>query len=434
MFVLEKNQVRRHEVSIEPILWIYTLNKQGFHPVKLRVTFQRRRRYYPVQYKSRNLFLSKADWNAVSAKPKGELARVKAGVQEVVFKANSAVSKLSSGNRPFTFAGFEENFFVKEASVDFLRQFEVYLERLLMEERHGSYSSYQCAYRALVAFVEPEMSLSPYDVTVDFLRRFEKFLRDKRKAGGTTVGIYMRELRAIYNVCALEDVRLKDVYPFGTERKGKYPIKASNKSSKKFGALTGEQVKRLMSYKCDRYSRVYEAKQYWLFSFFCQGMNFRDIAHLKYRNIVNGVIRYTRQKTKRTEEHEVLEIPVTDAVRAIIEALGNQKRELNDYVFPVLLGASDSLSVEKIIRQKIKTVNGWLKRLCKEIGLPLITTYWSRHTYASLLKYSGVSVEMIRELLGHSDIKTTEHYLRRFDNAARAKVNADLIEAIATAS
>lgn len=68
-------------------------------------------------------------------------------------------------------------------------------------------------------------------------------------------------------------------------------------------------------------------------------------------------------------------------------------------------------------------VNARLKTLCENNKLPVITTYWARHSYAQLLKSSGESVEMIRELLGHSDIRTTESYLKRFDLERKKEVS-----------
>ncbi len=80
----------------------------------------------------------------------------------------------------------------------------------------------------------------------------------------------------------------------------------------------------------------------------------------------------------------------------------------------------------RTINQKNKIVNKWLKRICEANELPAITTYWARHSYASLLKQSGHSVELIREMLGHSDIKTTESYLKRFDLAKKRDANESI--------
>lgn len=73
-------------------------------------------------------------------------------------------------------------------------------------------------------------------------------------------------------------------------------------------------------------------------------------------------------------------------------------------------------------------INRRLKELCEANSLPAITTYWARHSYANLQKQSGASVEEIRELLGHSDMRTTEAYLKRFDIERKKKANERIEE------
>jgi site-specific recombinase XerD len=43
-------------------------------------------------------------------------------------------------------------------------------------------------------------------------------------------------------------------------------------------------------------------------------------------------------------------------------------------------------------------------------------TYTARHSFASVLKKSGVNIALISEALGHSDLATTQIYLDSFDN------------------
>ena len=45
-----------------------------------------------------------------------------------------------------------------------------------------------------------------------------------------------------------------------------------------------------------------------------------------------------------------------------------------------------------------------------------LTTYVARHSFATILKKSGVNIALIGEALGHSDIATTQIYLDSFDN------------------
>jgi integrase len=136
-----------------------------------------------------------------------------------------------------------------------------------------------------------------------------------------------------------------------------------------------------------------------------------------------------------------MEILLNDNIRGIISAIGNPDKRDSSYVFTIVPNGLASTAqrrtkkektiaerIDEIIRQKIKMVNERLKKLCMENDLAelKLTTNWARHTYASLLKEAGESVEMIRELLGHSDIKTTESYLKRFDLKTKQAANSKI--------
>lgn len=422
-------KARRKEITIEPILWHYTSSKEGLHPVKLKITAYRKTKNYPVQINGKNIFISAADWDVINSRDKKcgkEHKQIREALISAQANARSAANQLAQTGRPFTFNLFESVFFSKETSTGYMNVFTAQLNRILGEGRVGTYRAYKNAYDAFNAFLGGR-EISPYDVTVDLLRDFEQYLKNerKRKAGATTVGMYARALRAIYNLCADQDPMLKQYYPFGG--RGKFKIGDTRKAGKKGDALTAEEIRTFISIDVEAGSPMWEAKLYWLFSFYCQGMNFRDICFLRYANIQGDVIRYTRQKTKRTDDQEILEISITPAIREILDALRDPGGRVSSFVFPIVPEAEKNpLAVEAVVLQKIKTTNKWLKRVCVANGLPSVTTYWSRHSYANLLKSTGTSVEMIRELLGHSDIRTTEHYLKRFDLTRRNEVNKAL--------
>jgi integrase/recombinase XerD len=98
-----------------------------------------------------------------------------------------------------------------------------------------------------------------------------------------------------------------------------------------------------------------------------------------------------------------------------------QKLEVvgNKYLLPILPydAIEDSIKSKKIIRQWIKTTNKYLKRLSEEVGLSSsVTTYTSRHTFATSAKRLGYSNELIAEALGHEiGNKITNIYLDSFD-------------------
>jgi integrase/recombinase XerD len=73
----------------------------------------------------------------------------------------------------------------------------------------------------------------------------------------------------------------------------------------------------------------------------------------------------------------------------------------------------------EVIQQVTKTINKYMKRIAKELEINKpITTYWARHSFSTVLKRSGASIEFISEALGHSDSKTTRKYLDSFENEA----------------
>ena len=70
----------------------------------------------------------------------------------------------------------------------------------------------------------------------------------------------------------------------------------------------------------------------------------------------------------------------------------------------------------KVIKQLTKTINKYMKQIAQELDINKeVTTYFARHSFATVLKNSGASIDFIKEALGHSDTKTTQSYLAGFD-------------------
>lgn len=69
------------------------------------------------------------------------------------------------------------------------------------------------------------------------------------------------------------------------------------------------------------------------------------------------------------------------------------------------------------IHKVLGQINGELKVLASELEIEAdMTTYVARHSFASILKNYGVNVSLISEMLGHTDLKTTQIYLDSFEN------------------
>jgi integrase len=319
------------------------------------------------------------------------------------------MDKILSTLPVFTFKKFEDAFYGHQAKPsDLYGIYQDYIDQVYQENRIKTAVSYQTALNSLKKFA-PKISI--YDVDEKFLKRYHAFLEAEGKSL-STIGIYMRSLRAVYNFAISKKVLKKDEdYPFV---RNKYTIPSSNNVKK---ALTLEEVK--LIFDCETLTGTFadRSKDFWIFSYLCNGINFKDIALLKWKNIDGDMIRFVRQKTKRSTQgnQKIISCHASDQVQAIIEKWGTKAKKPDDYIFSIIDKDDSPVSQQKKIDLFIQNTNKNLKRICKSVGINKpVTTYYSRHSAATVLKLSGASVEEIQELLGHSSSKITQKYLDSF--------------------
>jgi len=149
-------------------------------------------------------------------------------------------------------------------------------------------------------------------------------------------------------------------------------------------------------------------KDLFMFSFYNRGMNFVDIAFLKVKNIESGRLNYTRQKTGQQ-----FSIKITDKSKEIIDRYNDLKNP-ESYIFPIIYRKGkeylDYRNAMRLMNKKLKKISNLLK-----LDVPL-TTYVSRHSWATIAKRSGISTAVISEGLGHESEETTQVYLDSFEN------------------
>jgi integrase len=209
-----------------------------------------------------------------------------------------------------------------------------------------------------------------------------------------------------------------EIYPFG---KNRYSPPATKKTKK---ALSIEDIKKIYEYEPINDSE-YWARDMWLFSYFGNGINVKDIALLKYKNIIDGEIHLVRAKTKNSimNEEKIIQIILTEDLKRIIKKWGSKTSSPNNYIFDITSTGSDAKQEYRDINQAIKTINKYMKRIADKLNLERVpTTNFARHSFSTVLKRAGVSVEMISEQLGHSNIKTTEIYLSSFEKEQRKEI------------
>ncbi len=383
--------------------------KEGLFPLKLRVTFNRDNRRYGLGYE-----LSIEDFSKLfSTKLRDErLKDIRFDVESQKSSAELVGKKIS----PFTFEKFKEEFFEKPDDIalttDVYKTIESYVKSLRSEDRISTASSYEST---LNSFKKFKRSLSFEEITLKLLNDYERWMLNQGNSM-TTIGIYLRSLRAIYNQAIEEYVVDKDSYPFG---KKKYQI-PSGRNVKK--ALTIKEVEKIFKYETLSGTTEDKARDFWMFSYLCNGINIKDIARLKYKDISKDRITIIRAKTERTtksDQRQVV-IPLSEKVKDIIDKWGNTPRLSDSFVFDILRNEVSSQRERELIQNITKTINKYMNRIAKELDIDKnLTTYVARHSFSTVLKRSGVSTEFISEALGHHSLATTESYLDSFEDDKR---------------
>ena len=287
-----------------------------------------------------------------------------------------------------------------------------YIKKLIEEERLGSAFNYQSTYNSINTF---RGNVLFTDITVSFLIQYEQWMHNKGCAKAT-VGIKLRPLRTVFNV-AIEDgiIKREKCYPFGRH---KYQIPTGRNLKK---ALLQEHIAAIYYHQPDCPDER-KAKDYWLFCYFANGMNPKDVAHLKYKDIHDDYQVFIRAKTERTtrEYPKPITVYISDDLRQIMERYGNAEKKPNNYLFPVMDHTLSPLEQYFTVRAFTKFINDRMARIGVRLGIDKkITTIVSRHSFSTQLKRSGASTEFIQEALGHTDKKTTENYLDSFENSVK---------------
>jgi len=376
----------------------------GLCAISIRVTYDRKKKYYPT-----NCSLTASDFEkAMGDKPRKEFKEIALKLQAYENKAFEIIEDLPH----FTWKAFEKHYLTNRGAKDVIHlAFADYSKELRDNDRIGTAVSYECAQSSLNKF-SPGARFA--DVAPDFLRKYEKWMLNDGNSI-TTVGIYLRSLRTLFNNAIGEGMLSKELYPFG---KKKYEIPTGSNTKK---ALTLKDIAAIYYYKPLAGTTAEMAKDYWLFMYLCNGINVKDMCLLKYENIKGEVLEFERAKTNRTKRKvEPIRVSLAEDAKDIIKKWGSTRRDGSTYIFPVLTKGITAVRERQLIQQLTKLINDHMKAITEVLGIQTdCTTYAARHSFATILQRSGASTEFISEALGHTNVKTTQNYLAGFEDDSK---------------
>lgn len=418
----------KKNVTVKIILDTRTTKQSGLFPAKLRVTFQRKQKYYPVIVKNEigetvSFDLSPDDFDRLfGAKPRGDFKTRRDYLDELKSKAIQIVDGLPF----FTFEQFEAKFFGEQVntivSTDLAEAYNSKMKELFEDGRISSYRGYEMSRNSLLGF---RANLKFYDVTPEFLRRYKKQMEQEGKSTAT-IGIYLRYLRALFNEAIDAGVISESAYPFGKSKNGfQIPTKRNPAEP-----LKQHEIEKIFRYQPASDAEA-KARDLWVFSFLLNGANMKDISNLKFRDIdfhAERIIFY-RSKTRRTATNQkAIEVSLTPVLRAIIERWGNPAGNPDDYVFPIFEKGMTPKRQYTVNGNARKTITKYMGRVAEKLGIAKtnVHNYTARDSYANAQRIAGESGDAIGEAFGHENRATTDTYLDKFgeDTQRRMAGNA----------
>lgn len=268
------------------------------------------------------------------------------------------------------------------------------------------------------------------DITVELLTRFDNFLHkweNEREPGKllhpNTIEVQFNILRTLVHRAIEVGIMEASRDPFLVFKyKGVKTIKEK---------LDDSEMERIINLELEEGSLMWHCKNYFLFSYYCAGIRAADLIQLRWRN-VTGSGRLHYQMGKNHKERDLL------LVEQAVEILRHYHREdvkATDYIFPLLsndaeyaeyVTQADKDRMKPELRHKMyqdvssknALINKYLKKIAEkaEIAKPL-SMHISRHSFAHIAQEAGAESSAIKNILGHSNLATTERYMGSFDTS-----------------
>ena len=315
----------------------------------------------------------------------------------------------------WTLNQFEQEFFHYSNKGNVKEFFENLIQTYKDTNHIGNANCYSRTLHVLELFDEKLPERVFPEIDIKYVKSFDVFLQ-KRECKGNTRKFYFKTLRAVLNKAIQDGEASETTYPFG---KGGFSISAlEEETAKRY--LPHDSMMKLKTTVMDN-AVLERTRRLFLFSYYCYGISFIDAALLTKKNIIRynsgNYIVYKRNKTKEAKKVKPIQIKITPEIQELMDWFSANTLLVEDYLLPIVsIAGYKGEQLYNHIRSRFGRNNKNLTNLAKvlEITDMKLTSYVSRHTMAMTLQDNQVPREVISQILGHSDLATTNTYLDSF--------------------
>jgi len=390
--------------------------KDGSYPLVLRLGHKQRTASISLRF-----FIHEKDWDAKSktvrksfksiesiAKINNELQKKRNDAMDIIMKLHDS-GELDS----LSVTELKEKIENPVTYHSFFSYTEHIIDELKRANRFGTARSYKGALSVLKDF-SGGRDLSFKSINYQFLTKFEtNHIAKGNSLNGLSV--YLRAIRAIYNKAIKSGIVEKELYPFSD-----YKVKSTPTDKR---ALDWDKFRKIIELQIEPGHICFNARNYFVASFMMYGINFSDMAYLRKENIVDGRIKYRRRKTSK-----LYDIKITPQLQTILSHYISQNYP-SGFIFPIIDREEPHLQ-DRDIQWARSRYNKKLKTLAKMCGIEEnLTSYVSRHSFATQAMLQQVPLNAISTMLGHTSLKTTEIYLKSLPTNILDDFNERILQA-----
>jgi len=434
-----------HELNCRP-------NKQGRYVIFLRITDTETKKLKRI--KSTIDLASPSDWNKRKqvVRTSERNAELWNSVLEAELENAKQTYRTLAADGQATAGQIAERIKSTGRSTTLVAYAKQMLEAMEAEGRFGSRKKYADSVKNLESFLTdsrgtlkdvPFSQVTPAFVEdyIAYLRKLpnkKKPAKDGQPAVGlhpNTIAKHLKVFRAVVNRAMNIDGLLKpENNPFR-----QIQIRESKSVKAK---LTAEEIKALEDVELPEGSKAWNARNAFLFSYYCAGIRVADVIQLRWNNITEeGRLAYRMAKNGKLKD--IVLVPQAKAILAKYAA--DAKPE--SFIFPYLDGRADyaryatdeerklmPLAVKEHLFHSVNSkevcLNKQLRSAAKAAGIEKhLSFHISRHTFAKQAKIAGTDNELLKDLMAHSSLATTERYMKDFDTSREDKALEEIFEA-----
>lgn len=396
--------------SVEAICLNYRPKRDNTYPLMLRLTKSGKRKYVSL-----GLSVEERFWDFKKNTPKRNCPdrdAILAVIERKSKQYREQITQFKVDGKDYTLETLVQRVENPVRQMNFGEYLDYFIQQLREENRLGYAESFKGLKSSLILYCD-NLDFQFTHIDQQWLKGYEMFLiRSGKKEN--TIGIRFRSLRVIFNKAVSEKLVKREYYPFDDFKVSRFHEQTMKR------AISKEDIKRIIELDLRTVTTYHSpylslGRDLFLFSYLSCGINLTDMARIRYCDIFDGRLSYHRQKTGK-----LISFQLQPLALEIIEKYRKPDATPNDYVFPILDRKVHKTAVQ--IRDKVrkanKATNKALHKIGEKLGIPIdLTTYVARHSYATVLKRSGVSTAIISESLGHSSEKVTQIYLDSFENS-----------------